>query len=351
MAPENLSELPHDIACLSQEMHEALMTYVPEYFDLTPEAREIWRSCGDETSEHQHSQIRDHLLINSFGISPEDIEKAAADGIMGRLDLSPEVNKAMNLEMLTMDGIGADMFYLNEHLPSGQTLLSLNTVYDFDKQDHDTQMVYREPDERFTYQGNLYCAWARMLKGGKLKYLIMSTYAGYILQILNNADRDVIKELVPHEYVKGPHHLEKSEDGYIRWDYRLDANGNEDLHNALMRAANLYQKDRFDRISDHHFTAKIAKVWQLDGDQDHDEITVVFSDPEAMKKTRFRHFGADCSAISGDPEELKADCDAEVNAQKDFLSGLYKVLAADPEKCVWIIDERPNLTAINELLS
>jgi len=331
MTPENNQD--RDLAILSPETRRVLETHAPDYFDLDADARERRRAeFPDETLR----AMRTDLLANALGKAPaeiKDIEERDAT-------LNPDELLRINTLMQQIHGVGEDFFSWNEWLGDDENNLSFETIGAYDRDDHETQEGFcaeGNPDHTpEPYKGRLYGSWARYLEDGELRYAILSDFAGFVCGELESLDLDLRQELVPHRYREGPEHGTKTQEGYIRWDLQLDADGNEARYEALSTAAREYISGRIEILRDKAMAGQDATVWlfpetQWEGDVDRDGTYLVFASPAAMDAVRVRHLRADCAAQAGTLDELKAKIAAERDAFAAMLRTKNDALRAEEQ--------------------
>jgi hypothetical protein len=169
--------------------------------------------------------IRQTLLKTLFGIDVRTQERMEQ-----RLDkFSDEQYLTLNSTLLTLTGIGEDRFWLNESLGE-KTLLDFETLHDYDYDDYCFQQKANQeafPDYRpRPYRGSLDCAWARLFIDGQFHYATLSMAAAYVFRAFEDAGSELIRELIPFEYVDGNKHGKRKGKGWI-YDQRIDADGFE----------------------------------------------------------------------------------------------------------------------------
>ncbi len=145
-----------------------------------------------------------------------------------------------------------------------------------------------------------------MLVDGRRVRAMLSMASGYIYSQLCEISRTLLMALIPHRYVRGKHHG-KIEGHYLRWDMRLDADGQNGVLEELKRRVWNYEKERFDALLTQWDTTGPLGVYfvhnpkPLDGD-----IHIAFSNKEALRSVRFRSFVQDCHRIERSSQELEA---------------------------------------------
>lgn len=325
----------HDLAILSPEARQVLETHIPDYFLLAPETREERRATfSDKTLRG----MRADLLAGALGKTPSEI--AAIEDY--ELRLAPDELHRLNTLMQQLRGIGDDFFSWNECMGEGESALTFATIGAYDRNSHDTQQrLIREEDPGHAiapYRGRLYGEWARYLEDGKLRYAILSDLAGFISGELESFEIDLLNELVPHDYVEGPEHGERTTHG-IRWDMQLDAKGDEAIYEALSDAARSYINERIDTLRNLAIQGGDTTVWLFQEEQwekevspDADGTYFVFSSPKAMDAVRPRHLLADCAAHAGELKSLRNKVDAERSAFENMLRKQDRELRAQNTK-------------------
>jgi hypothetical protein len=112
-----------------------------------------------------------------------------------------------NSAMLLVQGIGDDLFFLNDYLGNDRTLADFETLgaYDYDDYCFQEKALTEESPERAAqpYRGTLYGTWARMLIDGKFFYASLWMASMHVGSVLDDWGQDRIRELIPHRYIRG----------------------------------------------------------------------------------------------------------------------------------------------------
>lgn len=344
-------DLPADLACLSQEMHGALMTYFPEYLEMNAAEREGWRASRDPNIVEVRSQIRYHLLINHFGVAIDEIE--APTGPNDFLHLDQKTQHAINLEMQSIEGIGRDMITLSDEMPGVGSCIDFETIGAFYEKICNHTGEHLPKEERDASRSYVNESWAYIIKDGDLKYVTLHSYAYFEAAMLGYMRSAVLQELVPHTYGGSLGPITPKGRSYL---IRLDAGGKEDLLEALRKLSGLYISYNFEKAlrgpKPHHK----GVVWTFNAHSlfrktapDMQNFNVVFADAQAMDNVRLKHFMEDCATHAGDPADLKCAIDVELEAFEAFLRKTHAVFVADPAKIKRVQKERMSLETMEEL--
>jgi len=315
----------------SPELRRALTRVRPEFFGWTPEQQLRYRAA---------LPADDCAAIVSFLVAAlAGTDAAAADLVKqereGRLPLG--IQNRVNELLLPLTGIGDDSFYLNEHLGERRSILDFRTLRAYDEDDHDFQERARAEEdptyEKQAYLGALRACWARVLVGGRLTYLTLSMAAAHLYDRISEAGADELQRRIPHRYVRGPHDGER-ESGFIRWDSRVDAGGQEAMLDELQHRVWDYEHTRWRALKAEWDALALRGAYALDVSQaGESNLLWVFTDKRALDKVRFDTFMADCRAIERPIDELDAAAAAEVGRVNQFVAEQHQSLLAsfDPK--------------------
>jgi hypothetical protein len=254
-------------------------------------------------TERQDARIRLIVARKLFGKAfPGNRE---LDRFLDKGDYAESSAKKYRLsqEMLPLDGIGEDSFFLNEYYGDGTRLSSFATLLDWDKYSHERQEGYHveegnRPDGPRPYDSRLLWDWSRWLDDGHLVYGNLSVASSSLEAALDEYADDLCRERYKTQYVEGPEHGKRTEGGGYRWDM---------VETPKERAAIRFASDHVARVivkgwMEVGLRDEAAKsgVWvsrirrETDGELNED---LIFSGPEAMDRVRFRHWKADLSAL------------------------------------------------------
>jgi hypothetical protein len=307
-------------------LRRAVMRVRPEYFGWPQEQRERY---GVEIPDEDDVRLDSILLKELFGI----VAATAAEEDAAQDRLTGEQHDILNATLLPLTGIGEDNFFLNECFAEGKSLLSFETVYDYDYADHEFQESVRAEEipsyVKRPYHGVLCFAWARLFIDEVFTYGHLSTVAGHIHAQADEHASEIVDALIPHRYVDGKNHGKRSERGF-EWDMRVDADGKEGLLDELR----FCQHDYFNKRH-----AALSEIWDQRGLQavyiaERDIVGEVdreflFSDTAALKAVRFRSFLRDCRNIERAAAELTLHVDAEKQAAETFMRAEHERLLRD----------------------
>lgn len=295
-------------------LRRAMMKVRPEYFAWPPERQERY---GVALPASDRKPLEIALMRELFGYASTSAERDAAPGDR----LSPEELNRWNETLLPLTGIGEDRFFLNEYFAEGDSILSYSTLREYDESEYRWQVACRQKENpEYTgkhYRGYLYLGWARLFVDGQFTYATLSMAAGYLHSLIEEQGAELLEQKIPHQYLPGPHHGEQVGDN-IRWDMRLDAEGQEDILEELRERLWAYAQTRDDALHECWDALGLSGVYILDeyGDGEH-RLHFVFTDKEALCRVRFHSFMRDCRALCRDAGELQQ----AIEEEKAMLGG------------------------------
>ncbi len=309
---------PPDCALIRPEVafRRIMMAVNPDYFS--------W-----ETAEQERFRL---------GLSDEECFRIERDALKILFDIRVDTKEKMdavcktfkdehyllfNETMLFFQGIGDDLFYLNEYLDNNRTLLDFETLYDYDYDDHCFQeKSWKEEVPDYIakpYRRVLYYQWARLHIDGTFFYADLSMMANYLYGVIEEIGFDKIQELIPYEYVDGKNHGKREGKGTL-FDWKLMANGKEAQLEELQRRYRVYTGERQKVALDDFDAGAQKRVYLVDKSEKVDpHMRFIFTDQSALQGVRFRHFMADCRSMLGDNQELDAFIEQERLAAAEFL--------------------------------
>ncbi len=301
-------------------LRRALMRVKPEYFSWPVEQQESYRAV---MPEEDWFRIRQTVLQALFQI---DVKVPAdMDAVLDDFNDGQKTEMTETLHPLV--GIGDDYFCLNESLGE-KTMLDFTTLHDYDYWDHCFQEEARKaelpeyvPTE---YRGELYLDWARLFIDTKFYYATLSMAAGHILCGMEESGEEHLEKLIPYRYVDGKQQGKWQGHGTI-FDKVVDAQGMEGQLKELRDRFYQYLADRYLTLQK-EFDGKAEKsVYMIDtSSSEENNMLIVFTDKEALKNTRIRHFVHDCRSIAAEASGLVAAVEREQRAVIDFLDRAYK---------------------------
>ena len=298
------------------ELRRAVMKTRPEFFTWPADQQERYRVS---IPEEDRTPLEDALLVQLFGRVSASPERAAAAADSLTLDQQNRWNEVI----LPLHGIGEDRFYLNECFADGTSILSFESLRDFDEEDYRFQEQARQKDDATyvakPYRGSLYLNWARLMVDGRFTYATLSMAAGYLYAELDIAANDLLQQRIPHSYVPGKNHGHVDGDQW-EWDMRVDANGQEGVLEELQLRVWRYEQARYDALRTKHDDASRAAVYLIDKSDPPDQnVHFVFSDKRALEAIRFRTFLRDCRAMERPHAELQQEVEVERAALASFI--------------------------------
>jgi hypothetical protein len=307
----------------SPALRRAVMRVRPEYFTWPLARRERYGvACPKKDEERLHQA----LCIALFGSKKKGRRGAAT----GAERLTLEEQHLFNQAILPLSGIGEDSFYLNEMLPKRKTLLSFQSLRDFDEQDYRFQEAARkEEDPNYLskpYRGSLYLSWARLFVDEDFTYATLSMAAGYLYAHLNEITSDLIAAQIPHRHVPGNNHGKRERDGW-QWDMKVDAGGKEALLAELQQQTYAYQNARHEELLNAWHEKDLAGVYLVDTSVPNERnLHIVFSNLRALEAVRFRSFLRDCRALERPANELAQAEQEETHTLARFIEDKHQEL-------------------------
>lgn len=307
---------------MSPELIRAVIKFVPAYFSWNEKRQEQYRM--DIPSEDAF-KIRQFLLKELFDVfvsNDDELEDAWRK-------MSNTQCLKINTILLPLQGIGEDLFFLNEFFRHQENLLNFKTLYDYDFDDYQFQEDSREKDhehyERQPYRGSLYFTWARLLVNGAFSYGVLTMVAGNLYSQLEEYGEDYINKLIPHEFKPGKNHGKTEGAGYLL-DFQIDAKGLEPQLDELEHRFRKHMGKVHERLMAKFEEKSEQRVFILDqsepGDPSHHFL---FTDKEILKRIRFKTFMRDCRAAEQkDHASLNRILGKEKQLSKKYLDKQYK---------------------------
>lgn len=275
--PDGAATRPHikrplDFDRFPPALRQALMAAEPAFFGWDPFEQDRYRRDMPDAAR----AALEHRL---------DAEGGSAD------DPGPRRVDAVNALKLPLFGIGADCFYLNE---PGNGWYDMETVADL-SQDHYGADPERA-ENRLPFMGQFYPSWCRYLRRGHLAYATLTAFHHYVCDETARLHDRLMDHLIPHRFVEGAAHGEKTAGGTI-WDMKRDANGLEGQLDELIQRAWKIQNELYLRaLGDCHArnSGQVFRVVKSDGLEA--MTSWVFDGIEAMQGVRLTHFLDDVHA-------------------------------------------------------
>ncbi len=261
---------------------------------------------------------------------PAALAKREAHGRVP-LDLQNRINEWLQ----PLKGIGEVAFALNEHFAQGSSILDFETLLDYDRDDHAFQQAAQQRDlegyQPEPYTGALHGTWARLLVDGRLCYVTLTMVSWQLYGAMEEAASAEIEARLAHRHVRGPDDGKRDESGSIRWDMRVQANGQEALLEVLQHRVWEEQFRRRCELGQLFCEQRQGLCFLNDPPWEHQDpgernLLVVFSDPDALAVVRFASFLGDCRRIERPLANLRALEAREAQRMRDFVTTQHENL-------------------------
>lgn len=307
---------------MSPELRRAIIKVIPGYFSWDEKRQEQYRV---DIPEEDSFKIKQFLLKELFEISVSNNDEMGE--VWRRMN---EVQcSEINGILLPLQGIGEDFFYLNEYFDDQKSLLSFDTLYDYDFDDYQFQEDSREKDQdnydRKPYRGSLYFTWARLMINGSFSYGVLTMVAGYLYSQLDEYGSEYIEKLIPHEFKHGKNHGEAQGSGYLL-DFKIDAMGLEPQLDELKHRFWKHMSEVYEGLMDEFDKKSEQRVFILNKSTvDDPSLHFLFTDKEILKRIHFRTFLQNCRcAEKRDDTSLNRKLDKEKRFLKKYIDTQYK---------------------------
>ncbi len=308
-----------------------LMRLNSAYFNLSPQEQESFRL---QLSDALQIKMAIFLLDALFNIKTETEQQS--DAAWEQLD--NEQKNLYNAYTTLLRGIGENAFCLNEFFAEGRSLQDFNTLYDYDLDDFNFQQQARKeeadkegsaPYQIKPYRLYLVHRWARFIDDGCFYYATISSLSFYLHSEVEEFINEQVDSLIPHTYKEGPHHGE-SDEGGVRWDMRVDANGLEDPLDELRKRCYRYEAALIEKMDEQCHKQTSTGVYLLPksvyGDPN---LDLVVQNAEAAKGIHFQTFLRDCRALQRSNEELERLVAKAKQEADHFLREQYQDVMAN----------------------
>ena len=295
-------------------VRKALIAADAHYYAWTPEQQERFRATMGEDAIRRIQRV---LLDDLLDIKCRMDE---VDEVWSGVPLT-DLNQ-LNWARLLTTGIGEDYIYLNECMAEGKTLLDFSTLYDYDYADYlfQEEACKRDfPDYGgIAYYAYQHPSWVRLLIQEQFYYVTFTSLATYTLDEIESAGEEIIRQLIPHEYVDGKNHGKQEKGGFL-WDVKIDAAGQEAQLDELRSRWNGYQRERWLALSESN-VQRLPAVYVHDEDWDDDPHRFfVFTNARTLKQIRWRHFLSDCNSLVADYAEVEKFLAEEIDRANVWL--------------------------------
>jgi hypothetical protein len=296
---------------------------------------------SEHLTERQDKRIRLHVGRKVFGRKFRG--NADLDRYIDKGDYAEKSAKQYRLsqELLPVDGIGDDSFFLNEYYADeGPRLSGFETMRAWDEYTHDRQEEFaaeegQRPNGAEPYDGRLLWDWGRWLDGGRLVYGNLSVAIWHLTAALGDYAGDMAGERYKTEWIEGPEHMKKTSGGY-RWDMIETPPLNGALRFAADHAARVVIKFWAEGPYKEQIRASGTWVSRIRKEEDGEICEdVVFSGVEAMDRARFRHWLADLAALP-DGNAIYANI---VAVEEERIRDLMRVVFTELDKAADLVGE------------
>lgn len=279
---------------------KALMAAHSHYHAWPPERQERFRATMNDAARDRVAAVLLSELLGIFCIA----ENA---GEVWR-DLPITQLKYINWAKLLTTGIGEDMIWLNESMTDSVSLLDFDTLHDYDLDRHRYQERSSSQNikgyQKRDYYALRFPRLVRLLMDKKLFYATLTSLATYITDQLQQLGDELIRHLIPHEYVEGKNHG-KEEEGGVLWDIRVDANGSGPQLEELQRQWYQYVQQCWTDLSI-TFKGQPPAVFKVKSIEQGDLSAVfIFNNAAALERVRWRSFLSDCRLLEGASTEVE----------------------------------------------
>lgn len=308
---------------MSVELKKAVQTYIPEYFSWDTKHQEEYRLHLPSDIDFKIDQF---LYKELFGISvatPAAINDA-------RDELSEADILTLNTTLLPLQGLGENIFHLNECLDFNVSLLDFETLYDYDIDDFNFQEKHRkERDKNYIkkpYRGSLNWAWGSLMIDACFFYVGLTMLAFHLYAELESYGSAYIRQLIPYNLAPGPNHDKYVGNDCYSWDMQLKANG---LENELEELQARFRKENeklYEFFIEEFDKKPEEQVYILDQSEAyHPQKHFLFSNHRVLHKIHFRTFMSDCLKLEQkDHSSIPKRLTSEKAKIKIFLDNQYK---------------------------
>ena len=149
-------------------------------------------------------------------------------------------------------------------------------------------------------------------------YATFTSLATYALDEIESAGNEIIRQLIPHEYVDGKNHGKQEKGGFL-WDVKINAAGQEAQLDELRGRWSGYQRERWLALSESN-VQRFPAVYVNDKDWDDDPHRFfVFTNERTLKQIRWRHFLSDCKPLVAEYAEVEKFLSEELDRANAWL--------------------------------
>jgi len=298
---------------------KALITADHNYYSWSAQQQEQFRATMDDVAQ---SRVEAILLKDLQGIQC----KAENASEIWR-DLSLSKLNTLNWAKLLTTGIGDDHIFLNESMAENKSLLTFNSLYEYDYDDYLFQEQANKKEfkdyEARDYYALRFSCWARLIINDQFYYATLCSLAGYLTDEFEDKSHDCVQKLIPHEYVEGKENGKRVKGGF-RWDMQADAGGLEKQLDELKSRWYRYTQQRWLELSK-EFTHDYPAVFIEDDHQDGElNRNFIFNNEDALKQIRWKHFLSDCKPLMTEFTNITERAEQEVDGAEAYLQEAYE---------------------------
>ncbi len=305
---------------MKPEIINAVMKSVPNYFTWDRQTQEAYRA---NISDDVLFSLKKYLLNKLFGIlitNENQLEETLSE-------FTETQYLQLNSQLLYMQGIGEDYFYLNEFFADNTCILDFKSLYDCDYDD----FCFQEADRKKRipnykpqrYRGSLHFTWARLFIDESFSYANLSMKAHYILNVLSEFSGTLIDKLIPSEIKRGSR---KKLSGGYGFELIRDAKGLEEQLDELNTRVYRHQDKILNRLAKRFEKDGNHEVIIISNNNETDPVhDFVFSDGKILKKIKLKTFLKDCRLLEQkDHSDLFAIIDTGKASLEQILRSEYE---------------------------
>jgi hypothetical protein len=291
------------------------MKYHPSFFSLSKKQQDVYKITNENEIRYPFKKFLFKKLMDIIPPNTDKGDKEAEEEFLNQIEVPDDILLKMNSAQTYMRGIGENYFTLNESFDdeNGENILSFKTLYDYDLSVHDFQekcMIGDGDDEPAPYLMRLSSRWARLhlhttnknVLKSEFYYLILTSISIHIYDILEDKLLEYIDTLIPNEFVDGENNGKmvtgknnpKNDDSLVYWDFKIDANGLEDVLEDLNTVARKFLNMTYDRLKLSFNENKRSTIWVSDESSENDPYKLyIFSDMDVLKNINLDNFQED----------------------------------------------------------
>lgn len=304
-----------------------IIKHHPDFFSLSKEEQDNFKINNLENLEWDFKKFMYKQILDVELKNENDSEKY--ENL-----ITPEILLLFNTQSTYLRGIGDNYFYLNECMDDNENMLTFNTLYDYDFDNHEFQEQALIDDENFSdktekspYKMRMNFYWARAIIDHKFYYLTLSSAAMYLHSKIEEELQEYIENLIPHEYEEGDDFGQEEKGGFVL-DFKINANGKEKELEDLKDYYNFKINNKmYEELQDFFFYNPMNSIWieETNNESKTDpSLNYIFSDIEVIKNVRFKHWEEDTNKYKKeDFSKLNDIFELFLNKYKEELTDVY----------------------------